>query len=48
MLMNSYKIRIPSFRRTPESSNFGSFWMPDQVRHDGDEAFYGFINVAGQ
>jgi len=24
-----------SFRWKPESSSFKTFWMPDQVRHDG-------------
>ena len=29
-----------SFRRKPESSIFNTFWMPDQVRHDGFGTFY--------
>jgi hypothetical protein len=29
----------------PESSKFNAFWMPDQVRHDDFETFYGIVNV---
>jgi len=31
----------------PESSKFNGFWMPDQVRHDGFEAFYEFMKLDG-
>jgi hypothetical protein len=27
--------------REPESRKFNVFWMPDQVRHDDFETFYG-------
>ena len=30
--------------RMLESSILNAFWMPDQVRHDGTETFYEFIN----
>jgi hypothetical protein len=30
--------------RAPEFGEFNEFWMPDQVRHDGFEAFYGTVN----
>jgi glutaconate CoA-transferase subunit A len=29
-----------SFRRKPESSPFKTFWMPDQVRHDGKRCLW--------
>jgi hypothetical protein len=32
--VKSQKINYLSFRRKPESSDFSTFWMPDQVRHD--------------
>jgi hypothetical protein len=32
--VKSQKINFLSFRRKPESSDFSTFWMPDQVRHD--------------
>ena len=34
-----------SFRRKPESSKFKYFWIPDQVRDDGNETFYELINL---
>ena len=46
--MNSQRVKKapnPSFRRKPESSEFKYFWIPDQVRDDGDEVFYEFITI---
>ena len=34
-----------SFRRKPEFSDFSTFWMPDQVRHDDLGTFYEFIKL---
>ena len=47
-MMNSQKVNFSvfqSFRRTPESSNFNMFWMPDQVRHDDSGTFYETVKI---
>jgi len=46
--VNSRNMPDRSFRRTPESSKFNTFWMPDQVRHDGFGTFYEFIKINHQ
>ena len=33
-------VRGLSFWRTPESSHYSKFWMPDQARHDENNSFY--------
>ena len=35
MPMNTEKSAFMSFLRRQESSHYKTFWMPDQVRHDG-------------
>ena len=43
--VKSQFFRLLSFRRTPESSDFNMFWMPDQVRHDDSRTFYETVNL---
>ncbi len=45
--VKSQFFRLLSFRRTPESSDFNMFWMPDQVRHDDSRTFYETVKVQG-
>jgi hypothetical protein len=45
--VKSQKINFLSFRRKPESSDFSTFWMPDQVRHDEKNQFFVIPAKAG-